>query len=183
MTDSVDVIMDLWRHEVPELADDLWPVAIVGRVQRLSRILDRALKDFYAEHGLEVWEFDVLTTLRRSGPPYELTPGALLEAAMITSSTVTNRIDRMEAKDLVERLRDPDDRRSVRVRLTPHGKELVDRVFRLHLANEAHLLPDYTPTGYRQFTGELRRLLEHFDDHLDRDRATSAASSEAATPN
>ncbi|WP_280434205.1 MarR family winged helix-turn-helix transcriptional regulator [Nocardia carnea] len=172
MTDTVDVIMDLWRHEAPELAEDLWPVAIVGRVQRLSRILDRALKDFYAGHGLEVWEFDVLTTLRRAGPPYELTPGALLEAAMITSSTVTNRIDRMEAKDLVERVRDSHDRRSIRVRLTAHGIEVIDRVFREHLANEARLLPEYAPADYRRFTGELRRLLEHFGDRLDRDRAT-----------
>lgn len=164
--------MDLWRREAPDLADDLWPVAIVGRVQRLSRILDRALKDLYAENGLEVWEFDVLTTLRRSGPPYELTPGALLEAAMITSGTVTNRIDRMEAKGLVERVRDTRDRRSIRVRLTTRGIEVVDRVFRLHLANEARLLPRYDDADYRHFVGELRRLLEHFGDRLDRDRAT-----------
>jgi DNA-binding MarR family transcriptional regulator len=172
VADTVDVIMDLWRDEAPDLADDLWPVAIVGRVQRLARILDRALKDFYAEHDLEVWEFDVLTTLRRSGPPYELTPGALLEAAMITSSTVTNRIDRMEAKDLVERVRDARDRRSVRVRLTAHGLDVVDRVFRLHLANEARLLPAFDTADYQHFTSELRRLLEHFGDQLDRDRAT-----------
>ncbi|MFI0466102.1 MULTISPECIES: MarR family winged helix-turn-helix transcriptional regulator [Saccharopolyspora] len=179
MADTVDMIMDLWRDEAPELAEDLWPVAIVGRVQRLARILDRALKDFYAEHGLEVWEFDVLTTLRRSGPPYELTPGALLEAAMITSSTVTNRIDRMEAKDLVERVRDPGDRRSVRVRLTAHGIEVVDRVFRLHLANEARLLPDFEPADYQHLTGELRRLLEHFGDRLDRGRATGKPAENA----
>ncbi|MEV0331671.1 MarR family transcriptional regulator [Nocardia sp. NPDC050717] len=172
MTDTVDVIMELWRQEAPELGEDLWPVAIVGRVQRLSRLLDRALKEVYAAHSLEVWEFDVLTTLRRSGPPYELTPGALLEAAMITSSTVTNRIDRMEAKDLVERVRDTNDRRSIRVRLTPHGLEVVDLVFREHLAKEAQLLPDYSPEDYQRLTGELRRLLEHFGDRLDRDRAT-----------
>ncbi|NEW51466.1 winged helix-turn-helix transcriptional regulator [Nocardia cyriacigeorgica] len=179
MADTVDVIMDLWCQEAPEIADQLWPVAIVGRVQRLARILDRALKDLYAEHGLEVWEFDVLTTLRRSGPPYELTPGALLEAAMITSGTVTNRIDRMEAKGLVERVRDPHDRRSVRVRLTAHGVEIVDRVFRLHLANEARLLPDYEPAEYQRFTDELRRLLEHFGDRLDRARATGTPAETA----
>lgn len=173
MADSVDLIMDLWREEAPDLAEDLWPVAIVGRVQRLARILDRALKDFYAEHDLEVWEFDVLTTLRRAGAPYELTAGALLHAAMITSSTVTNRIDRMEAKGLVERVRDSTDRRSVRVRLTAHGLDVIDRLFRLHLANEARLLPEYQPADYERFTGELRRLLEHFGDKLDRDRATS----------
>ncbi len=179
MTDTVDVIMDLWRQEAPELTEALWPVAIVGRVQRLSRILDRALKDLYAEHGLEVWEFDVLTTLRRSGAPYELTPGALLEAAMITSGTMTNRIDRLETKDLVERVRDMHDRRSIHVRLTAHGIDVVDRIFRLHLAKEAQLLPDYDHADYQRFTAELRRLLEHFGDRLDRDRATGKTTDNA----
>ncbi|MEV6767354.1 MarR family transcriptional regulator [Nocardia sp. NPDC051030] len=172
MADTVDLIIDLWTKESPDLAEDLWPVAIVGRVQRLSRVLDRALKNFYAEHDLEVWEFDVLTTLRRAGAPYELTAGALLKAAMITSSTVTNRIDRLEARNLVERVRDTGDRRSVRVRLTPHGRDLIDRVFRLHLENEARILPAYDPATYESFTGELRRLLEHFGDSLDRAEAT-----------
>lgn len=171
--DTVDLIIDLWQKEDPDLAEDLWPVAIVGRVQRLARILDKSLKDFFAEHDLEVFEFDVLTTLRRAGAPYELTAGALLKSAMVTSSTVTNRIDRMEAKGLVERVRDGNDRRSVRVRLTPHGIELIERVFRLHLANEARLLPAYDPEDYERFVGELRRLLEHFGDRLDRTVATS----------
>ncbi|WP_051179380.1 MarR family winged helix-turn-helix transcriptional regulator [Nocardia concava] len=179
--DSVDLIMDLWRAESPDLADDLWPVGIVGRIQRLARVLDKALKDFYEEHDLEVFEFDVLTTLRRSGPPYELTAGALLKSAMVTSSTVTNRIDRMEAKGLVERVRDDRDRRSVRVRLTDHGMEVVDRVFRLHLANEARLLPDYAPAEYETFTAELRRLSEHFGDQLDRGTATGEAATTAAS--
>src|SRR5690349_3748413 len=115
-------------------------MGIIGRLNRLSRIVDRELKDFFAGHGLEHWEFDVLATLRRSGPPYALTAGALNRAAMVTSGAITNRIDRLAAKGLVERVPDEQDRRSVRVRLTERGLALVDEVVGLHVANEARLL-------------------------------------------
>nr|WP_228563239.1 MarR family transcriptional regulator [Catenulispora rubra] len=78
--------------------------------------------------------------MRRSGAPYELSPGALLRTAMVTSGAITNRVDRMEAKGLVERLRDPGDRRGVRIRLTAAGLELIDKLMPLHVANERRLL-------------------------------------------
>lgn len=112
---------------------------------RLSRLLDRELKEFFAAYGLERWEFDVLATLRRSGPPYELSAGALNKAAMVTSGAITNRIDRMAARGLVERIPDSDDRRSVRVRLTDRGLALVDEVLGPHVANEARLLASLDP--------------------------------------
>ncbi|MCP2259984.1 DNA-binding transcriptional regulator, MarR family [Streptoalloteichus tenebrarius] len=164
MADAVDLVIGAWREERPDLADDLWPVGIVGRVQRLSRVFDRELKTFYAKRGLENWEFDVLTTLRRSRPPYELTAGGLLKATMVTSGAITNRIDRLEAKGLVERVRDTVDRRSVRIRLTERGHQVVDEVFGEHLKNEARFLPDMDEEEYERFTGTLRRLLEHFGD-------------------
>src|SRR5256885_1533455 len=115
MADAVDRILDQWRSERPDV--DVWPMGVIGRITRLSRVLDRELKEFFAGHGLEHWEFDVLATLRRSGPPYELTAGALNRAAMVTSGAITNRIDRLSARGLVERVPDAEDRRSVRVRL------------------------------------------------------------------
>lgn len=138
MADAVDAIIAMWAREKPEL--DATPMGIVGRISRLSRLLDKELKDFFADYGLEFWEFDVLATLRRSGAPYELSPGALLRTAMVTSGAITNRVDRMEAKGLVERLRDPGDRRGVRIRLTPAGLELIDNLVPLHVANERRLL-------------------------------------------
>nr|WP_281400968.1 MarR family transcriptional regulator [Amycolatopsis umgeniensis] len=113
---------------------------------------------------MESWEFDVLTTLRRSGEADGLTPGALLKAAMVTSGAITNRIDRMETKGLVERVRDSDDRRSVKIRLTAKGREVVDEVFVLHLENEARLLPDLAPAQWAELISGLRLLLEHFGD-------------------
>src|SRR3954451_17130355 len=117
MADAVDDILAQWARERPDL--DVSPMGIIGRISRLQMLLHRELREFFATRGLENWEFDVLAMLRRSGAPYELTAGALLKAAMVTSGAITNRIDRMEAKGLVERVRDAGDRRSVRIRLTP----------------------------------------------------------------
>jgi DNA-binding MarR family transcriptional regulator len=155
-TDAVDAIIAAWGRERPEL--DARPMGIVGRISRVSRLLDKELKDFFAGHGLEFWEFDVLATLRRSGPPYELSAGALLKTAMVTSGAITNRVDRMEAKGLLERVRDADDRRSVRVRLTTAGWDLVDRLLPLHLANEERLLATL-PAGDREALAALLRAL------------------------
>ncbi|MGK5557042.1 MarR family winged helix-turn-helix transcriptional regulator [Actinomadura kijaniata] len=162
MSDAVDQILAQWRRERPDI--DVWPMGVVGRVTRLARLLDRELKDFFAGHGLERWEFDVLATLRRSGPPYELTAGALNRAAMVTSGAITNRIDRLAARGLVERVPDEEDRRSVRVRLTDQGRATVDQILEPHVANETRLLAALAPQERDQLIGLLRVLLESLDD-------------------
>ncbi|WP_067464654.1 MarR family winged helix-turn-helix transcriptional regulator [Actinomadura macra] len=162
MADAVDEILAQWGRERPDL--DVWPMGVIGRISRLQLVLNRELKDFFARQGLENWEFDVLATLRRAGAPYELTAGALLKAAMVTSGAITNRIDRMEARGLVERVRDASDRRSVRIRLTPHGLSLVDEVVGLHTANEARLLDSLDPDDRDLLAGLLRTLLESLGD-------------------
>ena len=162
MADAIDAVIDQWRRVRPDV--DIWPMGVLGRIARLSRVLERENKKFLVEHGLEAFEFDVLTTLRRSGEPYELTASALLKAALVTSGAITNRIDRMEFKGLVERVRDLDDRRSVRVRLTPHGREVLDGIFSLHIANMERMLRPLNPEESEQLAGALRILLESFGD-------------------
>ncbi|MBC9711036.1 MarR family transcriptional regulator [Streptomyces sp. TRM66268-LWL] len=164
MSDAVDAIIGQWEAERPDLTDALWPVQVIGRLQRLGRILEKEIKTFAAERGLEMGEFDVLTTLQRSGPPYELTAGAFRKAAMVTSGAITNRIDRMEAKGLVERVRDTDDRRAVKIRLTERGHEVTSAFMKDHLANEARLLADFGREGSEELAAQLRRLLEAFGD-------------------
>jgi DNA-binding MarR family transcriptional regulator len=154
--DAVDAIVAAWNRERPDL--DAGPMGVVGRISRLSRVLDKELKDFFAGHGLEFWEFDVLATLRRSGAPYELSAGALLKSAMVTSGAITNRVDRLEAKGLLERVRDPDDRRGVRVRLTDVGLELIDRLVPAHLANEERLLAALSKDDREALMALLRAL-------------------------
>ena len=162
MADAIDAVIEQWRRELPNV--DIWPMSILGRIVRLSRVLEKEYRKFFAEHGLEPFEFDVLTTLRRSGEPYELTANDLLKAALVTSGAITNRIDRMEVKGLVERVRDLDDRRSVRVRLTPHGREVLDGIFSLHIANAERMLQPLDPEQREQLVSALRILLESFGD-------------------
>ncbi|GAA4514636.1 MarR family transcriptional regulator [Actinoallomurus oryzae] len=162
MSDAVDQLLTQWGRERPDV--DVGPMGVIGRITRLSRLLDRELKEFFAGHGLERWEFDVLATLRRSGPPYELTAGALNRAAMVTSGAITNRIDRLAARGLVERVHDEEDRRSVRVRLTDQGRTMVDEMVGPHVANEARLLAALTSEERDRLAGLLRGLLESLGD-------------------
>jgi DNA-binding MarR family transcriptional regulator len=165
MADAVDAIVGQWRRERPEL--EVWPMAVVGRISRLSRLLDKELKEFFAAHGLEFFEFDVLATLRRAGTPYELSAGDLLRTSMVTSGAITNRVDRMEAKGLVVRVRDDNDRRSVRIRLTDHGLALVDDLIGRHVANETRLLSGLPEDERGRLIGTLRTLLESLGDKSD----------------
>src|SRR6201984_1717683 len=99
--DEVDDLVPAWRRQRPDL--DVAPLQVLSRVSRLARHLDIARRGAFASHGLEAWEFDVLSALRRAGPPFQLTPGALLRATLVTSGTMTNRIDRLAAAGLVRR--------------------------------------------------------------------------------
>src|SRR5690242_6049748 len=124
MRDEVDELTEEWARERPDL--ELGPVAVFSRISRLARHLDLARRAAFTAHSIESWEFDVLAALRRAGAPYELSPGRLLRATLVTSGTMTNRVDRLVARGLVTRLPDPNDRRGVLVRLTPEGRNTVD---------------------------------------------------------
>ncbi|GCE09389.1 MarR family winged helix-turn-helix transcriptional regulator [Dictyobacter aurantiacus] len=162
MADAIDAVIAQWKSVRPDI--DLWPMQVLGRIARLARVLEKEHKKFLAEHDLEPFEFDVLTTLRRAGEPYELTASALLKAALVTSGAITNRIDRMEVKGLVERVRDQDDRRSVRIKLTPQGRNVLDAIFGLHVANMERLLQPLDPLTGEQLVSGLRTLLESLGD-------------------
>lgn len=160
MRDEVDELIDAWARERSDL--DLAPVAVFSRIGRLSRHVDLARREAFAAHGIESWEFDVLAALRRAGSPYELSPGRLLRETLVTSGTMTNRVDRLTARGLVERYPDPDDRRGVIVRLTREGGRAVDGAFTALLAAEEALLADLDPTQQRDLAGLLRSLLAPF---------------------
>ncbi|MFE3447675.1 MarR family winged helix-turn-helix transcriptional regulator [Nonomuraea sp. NPDC059194] len=162
MADAVASVLEQWRRERPDI--DFWPIGVVGRIMRISRMWDKEIKDFLAGHGLEPGEFDVLSTLRRSGAPYELTAGAFLKTSLVTTGAITLRVDRMQDKGLVIRVRDEVDRRSVRIRLTDHGLEVIDRVLPLHIANEARLLQALGPEDRELLVAALSTLLESYGD-------------------
>jgi DNA-binding MarR family transcriptional regulator len=154
--DEVDRLVSAWRRERPDL--DVSPLEVLSRVTRLARHLDRARRTAFAERGLETWEFDVLSALRRAGTPYQLSPGQLLTQTLVTSGTMTNRIDRLAAKGLVVRGPDPNDRRGVLVRLTDSGRELADAALTGLLKNEQDLL-SALPDERLGILGDLLREL------------------------
>lgn len=162
MPDAVDTVLDDWRRERPDL--DFEPLGAIARVMRLSRILDRRLKDFLSEHDLEPGEFDVLTTMRRSGATDGMTTSAFHKASLVTAGAITNRLDRMAAKGLIDRVPDPEDRRVIRIVLTARGIELIDAILADHLANYARVLRPLDDTGTEAFIGSLRTLLEHLEE-------------------
>lgn len=162
MADAIDLFTEHWNRERPDV--DVAPMAVIGRIQRLSRLLEQELKKFFAGHGLELWEFDMLATLRRSGGTKGLTAGALNQVAMLTSGAITNRIDRLAAKGLVERAPCPEDRRAILVRLTEPGRTLVDELLPLHMANEQRLLTTLDQQDRGQLGDLLRTLAESLGD-------------------
>jgi len=159
--DEVDDLVAAWQAERPDL--DVQPLQVLSRVSRLARHLDRARRSAFAGHGLEPWEFDVLAALRREGPPYELSPGALLRTTLVTSGTMTNRVDRLEQAGLVRRRPDPHDKRGILVTLTEAGQTRVDAALASLLEAEQALLAGLPEGSRRTLAGLLRVLLAPLD--------------------
>lgn len=160
--DEVDRIVEAWRRERPEL--DVEPLQVLSRVSRLARHLDLARKAAFGSSGLESWEFDVLSALRRAGTPYELSPKALIQQTLVSSGTMTNRIDRLTTRGLVERHTDPHDGRGIRVRMSPEGRDRVDRAMTALLESEAELLSRLSRTDQERLASLLRTLSADFDE-------------------
>ena len=159
--DVVDRIVSQWNEQRPDV--DVHPLEVVGRVSRLSRLLDRVLAENFARYDIEAWMFDVMATLRRSGEPYELTAGRLVRQMMVTTGAMTNRIDRLEQRGLVERV-SATDRRKVIVRLTPAGVALVDEVIESHMTAEEEILAEMSDAQRNQLARQLKRVLLHLGD-------------------
>ncbi|KJS54074.1 MarR family winged helix-turn-helix transcriptional regulator [Streptomyces rubellomurinus] len=155
--DHVDVMLDQWRRERPDL--DLAAVGTIGRLGRFALLAGRVIEEVFKQHGLQRGEFDVLATLRRSGAPYELMPSELAALLLMSRAGMTSRIDRLESAGLVERSTDPADRRSVRIALTAAGRALVDAAFTDHAANETALLSGLSGEERATLDGLLRKLL------------------------
>lgn len=154
--DEVDAIVDAWQRERP--GADLEPMQVLSRITRVARHLDRARKAAFATQSIEPWEFDVLSALRRSGDPYCLSPGRLVAETLVTSGTMTNRVDRLAGRGLVRRSPDPTDRRGVLVSLTDEGRRTVDDALDELLAREREILAALDATDRRHVADALRVL-------------------------
>ncbi len=161
-SDPVDKILAQWQRERPDL--DVSPMGIIGRVGRLSKHLERSLQETFSEFGLTVAEFDVLAALRRSGQPYRLSPTELFNTLMVTSGTMTHRIDRLEQTDLVKRIPDMNDRRGLLIELTDKGFNLIERAVEAHVMNEHRILSVLEQSERQDLAQLLRKLLVSFED-------------------
>ncbi len=162
MADEVDAIADAWLRERPDL--DVAPLQVLSRISRLAQLLDDRRSQAFGRHGLALYEFDVLAALRRTGTPFQQTPGQLVEATHVTSGTMTNRLDRLAERGLVERGAHPDDGRQVLIRLTETGLRQVDAAFEALLASEDALLAGLSATQRATLATGLRRLLRTLTD-------------------
>ncbi|PMC74412.1 MULTISPECIES: MarR family winged helix-turn-helix transcriptional regulator [unclassified Brachybacterium] len=158
--DEVDGILAGWHQARPDL--DVTPLAVLSRISRLARYLETARREAFADAGLEGWEFDMLSALRRSGED-ALSPGALMRETLVTSGTMTTRIDKLAARDLVRKNRSAQDRRAVEVRLLPEGVARVDAAMERLLAAERELLEPLSADSSAQLANLLRSLLLTFE--------------------
>lgn len=160
--DFADVVVAQWRAERPDL--DFSAMGPLARLARLVLFGGKLVDAVFAEAGLERAEFDVLAGLRRHGAPYRMTPSQLADILLVTRGGMTKRIDRLEARGLVERLANGTDRRSLLVGLTERGRLLVDDLVARHTANESRLLAVLSPEERASLDGALRKLLVAIGD-------------------
>ena len=174
VADHVDRVLEQWGAQRPDL--DVSPMAVIGRLSRLSRLIGAELGRTFSARGLDAASFDVLATLRRSGPLHRLTPADLMRASMVTSGAITQRLDRLQARGLVTRIPSELDGRVVHVALTDDGRALIDQALPDHVDTENRLLAPLTRTQRDALADTLRSLLESLGDTTDGPRTPAGRS-------
>jgi DNA-binding MarR family transcriptional regulator len=159
--DAVDKILAQWQQERPDL--NVSPMGVIGRITRLAKHLERAIQETFSKFGLTAAEFDVLATLRRSGHPYQLSPTELFSTLMVSSGTMTHRIDLLEKSELVMRVPDPSDRRGMLIVLTDKGFNLIEKAVEAHVNNEHQILNVLETSDHEALIQLLRKLLASFE--------------------
>ena len=159
--DHVDGILTQWRNERPDLEVD--PMGLIGRLKRLMFHLSREMGETWADHGMNAASFDVLATLRRTGPPFALSPSDLIASTMVTSGTMTNRIDQLEKAGLVERKQSDEDRRSFLISLTDKGFRAIDAAVTAHVETQARLVSGLSKQDQQQLDSLLKAFLADFE--------------------
>lgn len=163
-------IISQWRKARPDV--DYSGTEVWARITRARLVVDRRLRDLQARHGLEPWEYDMLAALRRSGPPYELSAGELTRTMLVVPGTITNRVDRMAARGLIDRATSQSDRRSTVARLTELGRTTIDAAMPDLAALEVELLAGLSPPERDQFGRLLRKLMVSLGDEAPADETS-----------
>ncbi len=159
--DHVDTIVAQWKQERQEL--DTQAMALIGRLKRVAQCLSAGMDKTFKQFGLNNASFDVLATLRRSGTPFALSPSELMKTMMITSGTMTNRVDQLEKIQLVERISNPKDGRGYLIQLTPKGMVLINKAVTSHVETQKSLVSALSEDERQQLNNLLRQFLETFE--------------------
>lgn len=160
--DAIDRAVSQWGKERPDL--NTTPMAMIGRLMRLSKILEGRIAEVHKKYDLKMGEFDVLATLRRAGAPYRLTPSELLSSMLLTSGAMTNRLDKLESKNLILRKHSQADRRSIEVELTEDGLALVEALVTEHVKAQEELVVGLSKAEQQQIGQCLKLWLKIFED-------------------
>ena len=155
--DEIDRVRKQWKREQPDL--DTSSMETIGRTLRLQFLFSVRMRRVLSRYDIDPGGFDMLATLRRSGPPYRMTPTRLYKDLVITSGAVTHRMDALEKAGLLERRTDPQDRRSMLACLTAKGRHVIDAAMRDHLAAEAELTDCLTQQEHKTLAQLLKRIL------------------------
>jgi len=154
--DHVDRLRAQWARELPDL--DTTPMAVLGRAYRLANLVRPSIEATFAGFDLDRGEFDVLSSLRRAGAPFRLTPTELYRALMIASGSLTHRLGRLEKAGLIQRIPSDSDGRSLAVELTEPGRVLVETAFRADMASEMRFLAPLSEDELETLSALLRKL-------------------------
>lgn len=160
-TDALDTIVAQWKQEKPHL--NTQPMEILGRMARLAKHLEAAIAACHKQYDLKLGEFDVLATLRRAGAPYSLTPSELIDSMMLSSGAMTNRLDKLQTRELIIRTHSEEDRRSVTVSLTSQGIELIDEVMEQHVQVQEKVLAGFSEQQQAQMNKLFKTWLSGWE--------------------
>ncbi|MCP1312904.1 MULTISPECIES: MarR family winged helix-turn-helix transcriptional regulator [unclassified Halomonas] len=162
--DHVDRILAQWQRQRPDL--DVAPMGTLGRLKRLNQVLTRAMEKTWAPFGLNESSFDVLATLRREGPPFALSPSALMASTLVTSGTMTHRLQQLEKAGLIERIKNPEDGRGFLISLSEKGFALIDEAVGAHVDMQHALVGGLTDTQRDELDALLKQMLESLDQRI-----------------
>lgn len=160
MHDHIDFVIGQWDNTMPEL--DVSSMKVFGRMLRLMKYVGKARAQALEPFGFREGEFDVLATLRRAGAPYCLSPTQLYKSLLVTSGAMTHRLSRLEQEGLIERIEDPQDKRSTLVGLTTQGQQRIEQALVVHTATQAAILATLSAAQQEALETQLRALLLTF---------------------
>ncbi|MCB8888744.1 MarR family winged helix-turn-helix transcriptional regulator [Vreelandella malpeensis] len=160
--DHVDRILAQWQRERPDL--NVAPMGTLGRLKQLNQVLTRAMEKTWAPFGLSESSFDVLATLRREGPPFALSPSALMASTLVTSGTMTHRLQQLEKAGLIERVKNPEDGRGFLISLSEKGFALIDEAVGAHTRTQARLVSSLGDEQRLELDALIKQLLADVED-------------------